>query len=97
MQRPIDPKELLEHQGWLRALAFELVGDSQRAEDVVQETWLVALQNRSHPVRNLQAWLGGVVRNRARQLRRGEERRRCLLYTSPSPRDLSTSRMPSSA
>ena len=25
------------------------------------------------------------------------ESRRCLLYTSPSPRDLSTSRMPSSA
>ena len=27
----------------------------------------------------------------------GLEARRCLLYTSPSPRDLSTSRMPSSA
>ena len=27
----------------------------------------------------------------------GEEQRGCLLYTSPSPRDLSTSRMPSSA
>ena len=26
-----------------------------------------------------------------------EENRTCLLYTSPSPRDLSTSRMPSSA
>ena len=28
---------------------------------------------------------------------RGRERESCLLYTSPSPRDLSTSRMPSSA
>ena len=27
----------------------------------------------------------------------GEQRYACLLYTSPSPRDLSTSRMPSSA
>ena len=26
-----------------------------------------------------------------------QQRRSCLLYTSPSPRDLSTSRMPSSA
>ena len=26
-----------------------------------------------------------------------EEAKHCLLYTSPSPRDLSTSRMPSSA
>ena len=29
--------------------------------------------------------------------RMGFKRRVCLLYTSPSPRDLSTSRMPSSA
>ena len=37
--------------------------------------------------------------NRVRQLQRERamERRDCLLYTSPSPRDLSTSRMPSSA
>ena len=27
----------------------------------------------------------------------GEKNKSCLLYTSPSPRDLSTSRMPSSA
>ena len=27
----------------------------------------------------------------------GEQNNHCLLYTSPSPRDLSTSRMPSSA
>ena len=29
--------------------------------------------------------------------KRPEQSRACLLYTSPSPRDLSTSRMPSSA
>ena len=28
---------------------------------------------------------------------RGSDQNSCLLYTSPSPRDLSTSRMPSSA
>ena len=31
------------------------------------------------------------------ELYRGDDHTRCLLYTSPSPRDLSTSRMPSSA
>ena len=31
------------------------------------------------------------------QRRYGRNRNNCLLYTSPSPRDLSTSRMPSSA
>ena len=33
----------------------------------------------------------------AKDLFEGEEYYACLLYTSPSPRDLSTSRMPSSA
>ena len=30
-------------------------------------------------------------------LQKGDQVKGCLLYTSPSPRDLSTSRMPSSA
>ena len=34
---------------------------------------------------------------RAMDLIKLEEQKICLLYTSPSPRDLSTSRMPSSA
>ena len=33
----------------------------------------------------------------ANAVARGVQRTGCLLYTSPSPRDLSTSRMPSSA
>ena len=39
---------------------------------------------------------GGIVYY-ANYLRFMERARTCLLYTSPSPRDLSTSRMPSSA
>ena len=35
-----------------------------------------------------------IVQNRAQRVEHVED---CLLYTSPSPRDLSTSRMPSSA
>ena len=31
------------------------------------------------------------------QQKRAKQHKACLLYTSPSPRDLSTSRMPSSA
>ena len=43
--------------------------------------------------------LGTEAEGRASRGRGGgdEEDARCLLYTSPSPRDLSTSRMPSSA
>ena len=33
----------------------------------------------------------------AKDIKRGWDFSHCLLYTSPSPRDLSTSRMPSSA
>jgi len=36
------------------------------------------------------------IRDRIKELRRVRAKD-CLLYTSPSPRDLSTSRMPSSA
>ena len=36
-------------------------------------------------------------RNALYRKRQAEEDKICLLYTSPSPRDLSTSRMPSSA
>ena len=37
------------------------------------------------------------IRNDQKQRISGNENIVCLLYTSPSPRDLSTSRMPSSA
>jgi len=40
---------------------------------------------------------GATQRMLTLQLRELEEDGICLLYTSPSPRDLSTSRMPSSA
>ena len=39
----------------------------------------------------------GSQRNCNALLERLRQPKRCLLYTSPSPRDLSTSRMPSSA
>ena len=38
-----------------------------------------------------------AVRITSQRTRQFAKRQRCLLYTSPSPRDLSTSRMPSSA
>ena len=47
------------------------------------------------------AWVGWTARvwwrNRAVQPDAMEERAGCLLYTSPSPRDVEESRMPSSA
>ena len=53
--------------------------------------WLVALLLIAEPLRNSGRFtMGDVLAFRMRQ-------RPCLLYTSPSPRDRSVSRMPSSA
>ena len=50
-------------------------------------------------IRELEATglLDGVTTNPSLILKSGRDIKDCLLYTSPSPRDLSTSRMPSSA
>jgi RNA polymerase sigma-70 factor (ECF subfamily) len=65
---------LLAHAGWVRRLASELVHGSDRVDDVVQETWLAALEGRAEP-RRPRAWLRGVVANVVRQGRRAEARR----------------------
>jgi len=71
-----DIDALLAHTDWVRGLAHSLVkwGDPG-VDDVVQETWLRAME---HPPRqgvNLRAWLSIVVRNVVRQARRSEARR----------------------
>ena len=76
MTSTIDPELLLLHSGWMRALAFELLGDFQAAEDVVQESWMAALDRRPHELRNLPGWLAGVVRHLSLRQGRGEARRR---------------------
>lgn len=74
MARP-DMDSLLVRAGWLRALAARLVTDAATADDLVQTTWLAALE---HPPRRegpLEPWLARVVRNFARRRRRSDERR----------------------
>jgi RNA polymerase sigma-70 factor (ECF subfamily) len=69
-----DPELLLAHSAWIRSLARRMAG--AEAEDLVQETWLAALERPRSGVRSLRAWLAGVATNLARQTRRGEARRR---------------------
>ena len=73
--RPPDPEELLAHAGWMRRLALELVGDPTRAEDLVQDTWLVAITRAPRARAALRRWLARVLQNSARQSWRGERRR----------------------
>ena len=66
-----------------------------------KRTVIQQLQDLDHQIelrRRLVRELEGQVRSCSRRIERLDARiGGCLLYTSPSPRDLSTSRMPSSA
>jgi len=68
-------EELLAHSGWVQALAKSLLADEHQAEDVSQQTLMVALERQPHGGAGLQAWLTRVARGIALNLRRGERRR----------------------
>ncbi|MFT5288559.1 MAG: DNA-directed RNA polymerase specialized sigma24 family protein [Planctomycetota bacterium] len=72
----IDPKTLLAHHGWVRALARTLASDAAGADDLEQEVWSRALSNRTRRGSDLRAWLGSIVRNSAREGWRAESRAR---------------------
>jgi RNA polymerase sigma-70 factor (ECF subfamily) len=57
-------------------LARQLIGDRHQAEDLVQETFLVAIEQREtfDESRSIQPWLVGILVNRARSVRRANER-----------------------
>ncbi|MBL7007765.1 MAG: sigma-70 family RNA polymerase sigma factor [Planctomycetes bacterium] len=70
---PLDADALLANAGWVRRLAFGLLGDAAAADDVVQETWMAALRHPEqarHP-----SWLATVARNLALNRKRSAARR----------------------
>jgi len=69
---PLDA--LLENATWLRNLARQMLADRGLAEDVVQETWMAALQ-RPPSEGSWRPWLASVLRNFARQRVRSENAR----------------------
>lgn len=72
----ISVEDLLRNARWVEALARGLLrGDAQLAEDVVQETWVAALENPPRQPGALRSWLRTTVRNLAHHKRRTEERR----------------------
>src|SRR6185436_1685098 len=74
-QRSLTAEQLLEHTAFLTRLARQLVGDEHRAEDVVQDACVRALEQPPREARSLRGWLAVVVSNLARNERRGAERR----------------------
>ena len=65
----------MKHRGFVRSLARSLVRDEHRADDLVQETWLAALEQPPGILRSPRSWLARVVRNFARMAYRKEHRR----------------------
>ena len=66
---------LLQHTGWLKALARRLLRDESRADDVVQRVFLQAIRRPPPSGTMPPAWLAQVARNEARQLLRSERAR----------------------
>jgi RNA polymerase sigma factor (sigma-70 family) len=58
---------LLQHAGFVRALARAVVFDADLARDVEQETWLTALQHAPRDLRSPRAWLAAIVRRMAQR------------------------------
>ena len=71
----MDPCELVQHTAWVRRLALALVGREDVADDLVQETWLVALRSPPDTDRPVRPWLAGVLRNLAYKRWRSDGRR----------------------
>jgi len=70
-----EPPDFPASQLFLRRLAYSLVRDEARAEDLVQETWATWVEERPSGLAEPRAWLARVLRNRAFNQKRGDARR----------------------
>lgn len=73
--RSSEPPDFAASQLFLRRLAYSLVRDEARAEDLVQETWATWVERRPSGLAEPRAWLARVLRNRAFNLKRADARR----------------------
>lgn len=74
MQVP-SSEQLMAEMAWIRRLARALVKDAAAAEDVAQQTWLVATEQQPDTDRPLRPWLARVVVNLVRTRRKARARR----------------------
>ncbi len=72
---PSKAERLLSQVSWIRELASHLVADRDLAEDLVQETCVVALENGPRDESQLKGWLASVMRNLVRKRARTDVRR----------------------
>jgi RNA polymerase sigma-70 factor (ECF subfamily) len=84
----LNASDVAAHAESVRALARRLVRDGGLAEDVAQETWLVAMRSPRRDDVPLSWWLSGVVRNVVRHAQRDDATRRRHELATPSQRDV---------
>ncbi len=75
LEGSVDADALLAQGAWLRRLAAALVSDPAEAEDLAQETWLVALRAPPRSAATVRLWLRQVFVSRLRDARRARQRR----------------------
>ena len=77
--------QLLAEGAFLRHLASRLVRHEHVAADLVQDAWLVALQQGPRRQASLRPWLGRILRHLAWKLHRSTERRRRIEQRGARP------------
>ena len=79
---------VVKYQDRLVYSVFKFCKDFELSQDIAQEAFVKAFRNidKFRGESSFYTWIYRIAINTA-----------CLLYTSPSPRDLAVSRMPSSA
>jgi RNA polymerase sigma factor (sigma-70 family) len=87
VRSPLTVETVLAQTDWLRRLARSLVVQEDRAEDLLQETLLVAVEQAGVPVGSVRSWLGVVTQNLARRLS-ARERDRCEVEAVRARADL---------
>lgn len=75
VMKPFNLEDLQANQEFLRRLSRRLVRDEGLADDLVQETWLVALQATHDGLLQLRPWLATVMRRLFLKRRRTDDRR----------------------
>lgn len=80
-----DLEALMAERDSLRRLARGLVLDEHRAEDVVHDAWVAALEKPPEPRAPLGAWLASVVRNVAANVVRRESQRPAREHDAARP------------
>jgi RNA polymerase sigma-70 factor (ECF subfamily) len=75
VDRADELERLMAELSWLKRLAGALVRDDSDAQDLVQETWLVAAEHAPTDGRPLKPWLSRVAVNLVRMRSRASKRR----------------------